>query len=116
MEVDIQTRNFVLTEGLRSHVQRRLFFAMARFQGRVQRITVRLSDTNGPRGGLDKCCHLQIRVDGVPDIVVSSTEKDLYAAISGSAERAGQSLRRYLKRGHGALTRSLARGHLFAVE
>lgn len=116
MEVDIQTRNVVLTESLRSHVQRRIFFALARFQGRVQRITVRLSDTNGPRGGVDKCCHLQIRVDGVPDIVVSTTEKDWHAAISASAERAGQSVRRYLKRGRGALARGFVRGPCSAFE
>lgn len=102
MDVEIQARHFALTEGLRSHVQRRLLFALARFQGRIHRVTVRLSDINGPRGGMDKCCHLQIQVDGLPDVVVSSTEKDLYSAITGSVERAGQSLSRYLKRRRGS--------------
>ena len=37
-------------------------------------VAVRLSDINGPKGGLDKHCHLQLRLRGLPDIVVKDTE------------------------------------------
>ena len=54
MQIDIQTRNFGLTQALRNHAERRLRFALTSAGNHVQRIIVRLSDINGPRGGEDK--------------------------------------------------------------
>lgn len=101
MQIDIQARGFTLTEGLRAHVERRLRFALTRFQDRVVRVAVRLSDVNGPRGGVNKHCHLQARLRGLPDIVVKDTEADLYVAVDRAAERAGRTLGRYLRRARG---------------
>lgn len=101
MQIDIQARGFVLAEGLRTHVEHRLRFALTRFQDRVVRVVVRLSDVNGPRGGVDKHCHLQLYLRGLPEIVVKDTEADLHAAVNRAAERAGRTLARYLQRTHG---------------
>jgi len=98
MQIDILSRELALTESLRSHVKRRLWFAMSRFQGRGLRIKVRLSDVNGPRGGVDMHCHLHICVAGLPDIDVEDTEANLYAAVNRAAERAGRTLQRQLAR------------------
>ena len=54
MQIEIHAHDFLLTEGLRAHVERRFQFAMSRFQNYVLRVSVRLSDINGPRGGVDK--------------------------------------------------------------
>ena len=37
---------------------------------------MRLSDINGPRGGADKRCHLQVVLAGLPDVVVEDIEAD----------------------------------------
>lgn len=71
---------------------------MSRFQGGGLRIKVRLSDVNGPKGGVDMYCHLQICVGGLPDIFVEDTEANLYAAVNRAAERAGRTLQRQLAR------------------
>ena len=98
MQIDIQTRNFVLTDALRSHSRRRLRFALSSYDDRIQRVVMRLSDINGPRGGADKCCHLQLVLPGLPDVVVEDIETDLYHAIDRAADRAGRTLRRRLAR------------------
>jgi ribosome-associated translation inhibitor RaiA len=59
---------------------------------------MRLSDINGPRGGVDKCCRLQVVLDGLPDVVVEDIETDLYVAIDRAASRAGRTSRRRLTR------------------
>ena len=56
---------------------------------RIQRVVMRLSDINGPRGGADKRCHLQVVLAGLPDVVVEDIEADLYVAI----DRASRSRR-----------------------
>jgi len=91
-----------VSEALRAHVERRLHFALGRFGGRVRQATVRLSDLNGPRGGVDKACRIAVRLPASPDLVVEDADGDLYVAIDRAAERAGRSVGRHLARGRGA--------------
>ncbi len=99
MQIHIQAVDFELTEGMRAHLLHRLHIALLRFKGRIGRVTVRLSDLNGPRGGLDKVCHLRLRLHGMPDVLIEDTEEDLYIAMSRAADRAGRTLVRRLQRG-----------------
>ena len=98
MRIEIQTQNFSLTDALRSHVQRRLRLTLTRFGEHVQRIVVRLSDINGPRGGEDKRCHVQIILKQLPDVVVEDVEADLYVAIDRASDRASRTVERRLSR------------------
>jgi len=98
MQIDIQTRNFDLTNALRSYAERRLRFALTLADNHVQRIVMRLSDINGPRGGEDKRCHLLVVLAGLPDVVVEDTEADLYFAIDRAVDRAGRTVMRKLDR------------------
>lgn len=103
MQIDIQARDFSLTDALRSHAERRLRFALTRCDNRIQRIVMRLSDINGPRGGADKRCHLQVVLAGLPDVVIEDIEADLYVAIDRAADRAGRTLVRKIDRQHALL-------------
>ncbi|MEN8131844.1 MAG: HPF/RaiA family ribosome-associated protein, partial [Pseudomonadota bacterium] len=60
MQIDIQARDFSLTDSLRSHAERRLRFAMTCCDDYIQRIVMRLSNINGPCGSANKRCHLQV--------------------------------------------------------
>lgn len=97
MQIEIQARNFPMTRALRAHTERRLKFAFSTCYQHVKRILVRLSDVNGPRGGNDKRCHLEVILPG-PAVVVEKTESDLYVAINRAASRAGRSAMRQLRR------------------
>ena len=98
MQLDIQARNFSLTNALRGHVERRLGFALSTRNDHILRVLVRLSDINGPRGGADKCCHIQVVLPHLPDVVIEDIEEDLYAAIDRAADRAGRTVGRRLAR------------------
>jgi len=98
MQIEIQARDFVLTHSLRNHIQRRLDYALSSRDQYIQNILVRLSDINGPRGGRDKCCHIQIVTPQQPDVVIEDTETDMYVAISRAASRASRTLARRLTR------------------
>ena len=98
MHLDIRGQNFPLTPSLLEHVERRLQFALARFDGRVTRVAVRVADVNGPRGGVDKRCRIAVRVRPAGEIVVEDTCPDLYAAIDGAADRIGRSVQREVER------------------
>jgi len=98
MLIDIQARNFSLTHALREHIERRLGFALSSRDEYIQRIMVRLSDINGPRGGEDKCCRIHVVLPQLTDVVIEDTEVDMYAAIDRATDRAGRTVTRRLAR------------------
>ena len=64
MKIQIRKRRVEVSDTLRAYVERRLGFALGRFGDRLGPITVRFSDVNGHRGGVDKRC--QIHVNFMP--------------------------------------------------
>jgi ribosomal subunit interface protein len=98
MQIEIQARDFELTEALGSYIERRINFVLSSRYDQIKRIRVRLLDINGPRGGADKRCQIQITLPRLKDIVIEDTEPDLYVAIDRAADRAGRTVNRRLAR------------------
>ncbi len=98
MKIDIQSRGFTLTNGLRDYLTKRLAYGLTGGDAAIGRVIVRLSDINGPRGGEDKRCHIEVRLRGMPDVVIGDTDADLHMAIDRATERAARSLVRRLER------------------
>jgi len=98
MQIDIQARGFKLTEGLREYVERRLRFVFGSTRRSVRRISVRLSDQNGPRGGDDMRCRMQVSLAAAPSVSIEDTEANLYVAIDRAADRIGRTVTRRVER------------------
>lgn len=84
---------------LRDLVQRRMRFAFRRIDWLIPKATVQLSDVNGPRGGIDKRCQIEIRSDVAGNIVVASVDRDWRTALDKALSRAARFLMRQWRRG-----------------
>lgn len=100
MRIDIQGQEFRLTAALLEHTERRLRFALTRTSGRIKRVVVRLGDANGPRGGEDKFCRIEVVLDDAPVVLIEDAGPDLYAVIDRAAERAGRNVAKRVNRRH----------------
>lgn len=98
MKIYIQSQGFELTQGLRSHIERRIHFSLSWAAENIRTVTVRLSDQNATRGGIDKRCRFLVSLNGAADVVISETQADMYAAIDRAAERTGRTISRILSR------------------
>lgn len=98
VHLQIHSRGLRVTDATRMHVERRLNFALDRFSGRVGSITVRLCDLNGPRGGRDKSCSVELNVIPLGRIVIDERADSVSAAIDMATDRLGTSMARLLKR------------------
>jgi hypothetical protein len=58
----------------RNGAERRVRFVLRRLSQRVTRADVQFSDVNGPRGGVDKRCQIELRAAGGGAVVVSSVK------------------------------------------
>lgn len=78
----------------------RLRFALRRVIALVSRAEVQLADDNGPRGGVDKRCRVELKTDKAGTFVVTSLAADWRTALEKSLERAMKVLTRSVKRTH----------------
>ncbi len=97
MKIDIQCRGFSLTHAISAHVHKRVGFALGRGIRRLRRVQVTLSDVNGPRGGIDKRCKIEARLDGLAPVMIEDIQSDLYVAIDRAATRTARTVLRRLE-------------------
>jgi ribosome-associated translation inhibitor RaiA len=83
---------------LRDLTERRVRFALRRLGWLVPRAEVQMSDVNGPRGGLDKRCQVELRTDGAGSVVVASVASDWRSALDNALARAARVLMRLWRR------------------
>ncbi len=98
MRIVIQANGFVLTEALRMYTEQRVATALGWAGDRMRKLAVSLSDINGPRGGIDKRCKIQVQLGGGQEVVIEDTEADLYTAIDRAADRADRAVVRRVER------------------
>jgi hypothetical protein len=98
---------------MREVVERRVRFVLRRLSALVPRVDVKLVDVNGPRGGIDKRCQIELRTDGAGPVVVSSVAKDWRTALDGALARAVRLVLRVWRR---ATVARRPRQHGFELE
>ena len=84
---------------LRDVAQRRARFVFRRFDWLIPKATVWLSDVNGPRGGIDKRCQVEIKSNVAGTVVVASVARDWRTALDKALSRAARFLMRQWRRG-----------------
>ncbi|HSD09399.1 MAG TPA: HPF/RaiA family ribosome-associated protein [Candidatus Binatia bacterium] len=92
MNIQLRTQGTDMSEAFRAHAERCLGFALRRFGNRIDRVSVSLADVNGPRGGIDKCCRIAVRLRPTGSAFVAETSSDSYAALGRAAGRVGSAV------------------------
>lgn len=80
---------------------RRTRFVMRRLTWLIPRATVTLSDVNGPRGGIDKRCHVELKTGNRGSVVVTSMAHDWRSALEQALARAARVAVRIWRRAKG---------------
>ena len=96
--IDIQARNFTLTDAIENHTQKKLETMLHHYGDRILKVIVHLSDDNGPKGGIDKHCHIHVEMKKLPTVIIEDSEENLYAAIDLAAHRAERAVRKTLEK------------------
>jgi ribosome-associated translation inhibitor RaiA len=99
MQVLFKSRHPKATD-LRDLTERRVRFVLRRVGWRVPRAEVQMSDVNGPRGGIDKRCQVELRTDGAGSVVAAAVASDWRTALDNALARATRFLMRLWRRGN----------------
>jgi len=87
-----------LDDDSRALIRRKLGMKLGKFVASIERVTVRLTDANGPRGGVDHVCSVKVVLSGLPSVVVERRDVAPHAAIDQALRATEQAVRRSLGR------------------
>ena len=80
----------------------RALFVLRRFSVRIPYATVQLSDVNGPRGGVDKRCQVELQTDHGGPVVIHAVAEEWRTALDSALSRASRLLARRFERAVGS--------------
>jgi hypothetical protein len=87
-----------LDEDTRTHIRRRLNRKLGKFATSIERVSVRLRDVNGPRGGVDQACRIKVVLKNLPSVVFEKQDVSVDGAVGGALAGAERTVHRSLQR------------------
>jgi hypothetical protein len=97
----IRTFGIHLNQNSRTSIRRKLDTKFGKFAGSIERMSMRLKDVNGPRGGVDHVCRIKVVLRNLPSVVYEKQDVSLDTAVGGALAGAERAVRRTLQRIHG---------------
>jgi len=88
LKIDIRFRGLESSASLRAYILRRVHLHVRRLGRALAAVVVRLSDVNGPKGGVDKRCQVMLVRRGQAPVTIDEVSMDAYAAVDVAVERA----------------------------
>jgi len=98
MTIAIRSSVFRIDADLRETVETHVRRGLRRYARRISEVRVWLDDANGPRGGIDRSCRIQVELLSAGTWTVESRAGTVYAALAGAIERVKMTIDRALKR------------------
>lgn len=98
MQIQLTSRGLAASQALNDLVVRHCHFALGRFAPLVRSVRVRLSDENGPRGGVDKRCQVVVQFRRQAPVVLEGSGDALEPLVAGTFDRLGRTVARIADR------------------
>lgn len=94
----IRAKGMTISSELDNIVRKGLAGKLGRFADRIERITVRFEDVNGPRGGVDIVCRAKVVLSSLPSVVVEARGQTDRLAFGQVTEALTRAVRKALDR------------------
>lgn len=94
IEITIDQVNPEIAPQLRAYAERRLTFALRRFQPHVRHVRLRLTDVNGPKHGVDARCAVTAQLTNGKRLFVEATTSWPFRSVREAASRLSEAVRR----------------------
>jgi len=101
VQAHIRALGIYLNENTRTSIRRKLDRKFRKFARSIERMSVRLKDVNGPRGGVDLVCRIKVVLRNLPSVVYEKQDVSLDTAFGGALAGAERVVRRTLQRVRG---------------
>jgi hypothetical protein len=87
-----------LSDDSKAEIRRKLGTKLGKFADSIERVSVRVRDVNGPRGGIDQLCRIKVVLSELPSVIFDHRDASAEVAISGAIAGAERAVRKALQR------------------
>ena len=87
-----------LNNDTRRYMRQKLSRALEKFAQSIERVTVRVKDVNGPRGGIDQLCRIKVVLSKLPSVLVETRHALLDVAFRSALARTERAVRKSVQR------------------
>ena len=87
-----------LSKEQRAFIRQKLDRRLGKFADSIERVSVRVKDVNGPRGGVDKVCRIKVVLSNLPSMVFEAQDATLDVAVGSALAGTERAVRRTLNR------------------
>lgn len=98
LPVHIRAPQAALGTEARAYVRRKLGTKLGKFARSIERVSVRVEDVNGPRGGVDQSCRIKVVLRGLPSVLFESRDASLNAALDVALSGTQRAVKRATQR------------------
>lgn len=116
MKIDITMQPAFNDNKMSSEIERRVRLALSRFGTAIRIVTIRLTDINGPKGGVDMRCVVVVKLTPAGEIVVQGQGKDIFSAFNYCLPRVSRTITRSIERRRDTAIRMIRRRRSDLVE
>lgn len=103
---NIRVDGVTIDDDDRVYMRRRLGEMLGKYANSIERVTVRLRDVNGPRGGVDLLCRIKVVLSDLPSVVVEHQSAVFRPAFTKALSAIERAVRRTVQRRRMRPTRS----------
>jgi len=82
----------------RDKIRKKLGRKLGKYRRTIERVSLRVTDVNGPRGGIDQICRIKVVLRHLPSVVVETQNADLRTAFDRALTATERAVRRRLRR------------------
>lgn len=98
MWIQIRTHGVRASSAFFEHAETRAAATLAHLQAHVRSVRVHVGDENGPRGGIDKRCRVEIALVRRGTLYAEARGADARRTVAVALERAARALERLIER------------------
>jgi CBS domain-containing protein len=95
---NIRAAGIELDQDDRAYIRQTLGMKLGKYATSIERVSVRIKDVNGPRGGVDQVCRIKVVLSGLPSVVFQSQAASLKDVINGALTGVERAVRRRVQR------------------
>jgi len=82
----------------RAYIRKKLGMKLGKFASSIERVSVRVEDVNGPRGGVDHACQVKVVLSELPSVTYVAQDASTAPAIDRALTGSERAVRRALDR------------------
>ena len=98
MQTQIHDPDKLLSIAAVQKTESRLIASFSKFGDYVMRVDLTVADVNGPRGGVDKECRVNVQLKRMEDVRVVLVDESLSTSLSRAVKRAERAVDRRVQR------------------